>query len=53
MLGFYVGSDINQQKECFHYTNLQPLWTEENRSKSSSYKGKKYSVNINNKNYGE
>lgn len=41
-------SDINQQKECFHYTNLQPLWAEENRSKSSSYKGKKYSVNINN-----
>ena len=28
-------SDPEQQKECFHYTNLQPLWGEENRAKSA------------------
>ena len=26
-------SDIDQAKECFHYTNLQPLWKWENLSK--------------------
>ena len=28
-------SDENQQKECFHYTNLQPLWKFDNLSKGS------------------
>lgn len=30
-------SDIEQQKTCFHYTNLQPLWWWENLSKGDKY----------------
>lgn len=26
--------DPTQQRQCFHFTNLQPLWAEENRKKS-------------------
>lgn len=28
-----------EQKECFHYTNLQPMWREENKRKSDNWKG--------------
>lgn len=28
-----------QQKECFHYSNLRPLWANENRSKGGIWEG--------------
>jgi hypothetical protein len=28
-------SNLKQQKECFHYTNLQPLWAADNLAKAS------------------
>lgn len=30
-------SDLNAQQECFHYTNLQPLWAEENWLKGNKF----------------
>ena len=30
-------SDEEQQKICFHYTNLQPLWAEDNLKKSKKW----------------
>lgn len=29
-------TNIEAQKECFHYSNLQPLWAEDNLSKGAS-----------------
>lgn len=31
-------SEPKEQRECFNYTNLQPLWAEENNRKGSKYK---------------
>lgn len=35
-------TDPEQQKQCFHYTNLQPLWAKENLSKGSKIKRVSY-----------
>lgn len=29
--------DISEQKKCFHYSNLQPLWAEENYKKGNKF----------------
>lgn len=33
-------TDPAQLKECFHYTNTQPLWWDENGEKAASWEGK-------------
>lgn len=38
--------DLNQQKQCFHYTNLQPLWFDEHRLKTTSDVKLKFSILI-------
>jgi hypothetical protein len=33
---------VDEQRKCFHYSNLQPLWGAANRQKNSIYFGKRY-----------
>ena len=32
----------SEQRKCFHYTNYQPLWANENVNKGSLYEGKRH-----------
>lgn len=34
-------ADPEQQKACFHYTNLQPLWAVDNLKKGEKWEEKK------------
>ena len=34
-----------EQKRCFHWTNLQPLWRKDNSSKNHSFNGKGFRKN--------
>ena len=35
-------SDIEQQKQCFRFSNLRPIWSKDNVSKTSLYEGIKH-----------
>jgi hypothetical protein len=41
-LASYDLSDINQQREAFHFTNLRPEWFEENSRKRSHWNGRSW-----------
>ena len=32
-------TNVDEQKKCFHYTNLQPLWQEDNVAKKNKWEG--------------
>lgn len=38
----HLKDDVNEQLECFHYTNYQPLWARDNMSKGSLYNGERH-----------
>lgn len=40
-------TDISQQVECFHYTNLQPMWQTDNYKKGAVYNGVNYRLSKN------
>ena len=33
-------SDLNEQRKCFHFSNLQPLWAIDNIHKGNKYNAK-------------
>ena len=35
-------TDPEQQKTCFHYSNLQPMWAHQNHKKGTEYMGVKF-----------
>ena len=37
MREFYMHKIWREQSKCFHYSNLQPLWAEDNLKKGSLY----------------
>ena len=36
-ISYFDLEKIEEQQKCFHYTNLQPLWAEENIRKNRKY----------------
>ena len=43
--GSFDLTDPEQQAQCFHYTNLQPLWARDNLEKSDAYDSETFDRN--------
>lgn len=41
---FFDLTKLEEQKKCFHWSNLQPMWWLDNVSKASIYKGKRIRI---------
>jgi hypothetical protein len=41
----HLKTDLEEQKQCFHYTNYQPLWRRDNQTKQAKYNGINYRKN--------
>ena len=39
-------TDIEEQKKCFHYANLRPLWSFDNKSKGSLFEGIRHQYSV-------